>query len=237
MAQDLESSASVWAARFVAVFALLTMCGGCSPSAGEQAKVRALSKAGEFFASFSLPRSESSDQAGLKDYRVFGTNPDALGVGWVAAGFPTVREVSTSPAVFEVAIPFWCRGTTLDGRVFKAQRQLAVSILDDGSSAKVQGHKLLLDNELSFFRQAFGWAFWGFALPLAIFPAARALLSIWLSQKGFSVGLAGGGAAVATLAAAAYLGYVFFGSLLAVACSVLAIIVGRVCLVKAFSSG
>src|ERR1700682_50639 len=137
----------------------------CSRVKTKVHKDRATNEAEEFLTSFSTLNHEAQAHWGMKSLNVFGR--DWL-FSFIAAGDTDATKVSDSPETYEVIIPFWCEGQSINGEKIKLQRNFYVKVveMEDKAGWKVVGYEFRNDQPLTLLRQLLSFFGWGLISPL-----------------------------------------------------------------------
>ena len=164
-------------------------------------------EAEKFFTSFSILNHETEAYWGMKSLKVFGR--DWL-FSFIAAGDTNATKVSDSPETYEVIIPFWCEGQSINGDWIRLKRDFHVKVeaMEDRAGWKVADPEFRNDQPLTLLQQLRSFLGWGLISPL---------LALFLVQDFMSFGGGRGSLsffilAILNLLVLAYLSSVCFGS-------------------------
>lgn len=118
---------------------------------------------------------------GMSEVHVFGRGKYLV---FTFVGEPVAQQITSTPEVAEVTIPFWYSGKDSAGRFQKLSRELRVRVSkDSGSQWKVENHELGAMGPLSFgdqFRPWIKWVLCSYLLVIPIGLLANATEQGWL---------------------------------------------------------
>jgi hypothetical protein len=186
----------------------------------------AIEETEKFLDEFSMPSAEDKQNHwGISDIQVFGYS--RLGVG---AGSAKYDKLSDSPLTYEVTMPFWCEGRTMQGDPIKLSRKLHVKVAraEAGAPWQVQDYDLRGTEPMTFWWQLLMYLWdilWVSGLVFLFFR-------LWSSSE-----TALAITRVAWIPIVGYVGFICFGSIAAAfACLVAHFIIGALVMGVAASS-
>ncbi len=197
------------------VFTILVSASACESwrkvNAEAEAQAKARDEAMQFWAAFSQPTTDNLSKWGMRSFRIFGRSEL---VSLMAAGGETISKAANAADTYEVIIPFWCKGENVQGQPVKFKRELAIKVARPNANApwQAQSHEFRNEAPLTFGRQALSWSFWSLIAPFVIFFL---LMPLVIGERSF--GCAVLASVVLTLPLVGHVGYVCFGSGIAVA--------------------
>jgi hypothetical protein len=125
-----------------------------------------------------VPGRKGQEVLGLKDYRVFGTDP-FLGVVWIAASQPTyVRNSATgldTASTYAFTVPFWVAGQRAGGASETTRGELIVNAKCSGVDCRLENYTFHRGTVLTIWHRTWIFFFWSF-----VGPFVGIFLLLWL---------------------------------------------------------
>jgi hypothetical protein len=141
------------------LFVLLTGTACTAQQRLESAK----NAAEDLLTKISVLNSETQQKWGMTEFHIFGR------INFLGAVYNQgeVKKTSETPETYEVKIPMWAEGTSLNGEQLKLKRYLYVQVgaPDNTSTFAVQSYEFRDDQPLSFLEQFLLWSLWGLVAP------------------------------------------------------------------------
>ncbi|MCI0551241.1 MAG: hypothetical protein L0287_09820 [Anaerolineae bacterium] len=80
-----------------------------------------------YFQELSKPTPENMEIWGMSEFKVFGRGGVIMSGGPINP--PSVKMIWDNPPIYEVTIPFWLEGTTIDGKHLKTKRKIHLVVI------------------------------------------------------------------------------------------------------------